>query len=126
MVSSSKTLSGCGRPSISVKMYTIVAHEYKPMFWLRRFVNTLAMRGKPEANKTYKEFLEEVKEISLKAYENQEYPFEELVEAVDVTRDMSRNPLFDVMLSLQNNEEENLSIGKTETEVSRCDDHGTP
>ncbi|MEE1282145.1 MAG: amino acid adenylation domain-containing protein, partial [Acutalibacteraceae bacterium] len=45
------------------------------------------------------------KESCLKAYENQEYPFEELVENVDVNRDMSRNPLFDVMLTLQNNEE---------------------
>jgi acyl carrier protein len=43
---------------------------------LGMFINTLALRGKPEANKTYKEFLAEIKETSLKAYENQEYPFE--------------------------------------------------
>ena len=46
------------------------------------FVNTLAMRAKPEGEKSFKSFLEEIKEISLNAYENQEYPFEELVEAV--------------------------------------------
>ncbi|HII08744.1 MAG TPA: amino acid adenylation domain-containing protein [Methanosphaera sp.] len=83
---------------------------------LGMFINTLAMRGKPEANKTYMEFLNEIKETSLKAYENQEYPFEELVEAVDVTRDMSRSPLFDVMLILQNNEEEEINLGDIDTE----------
>ena len=62
---------------------------------LGMFVNTLAMRGRPEGKKTVKEFLAEVKETCLKAYENQEYPFEELVEAVEVRRDISRNPLFD-------------------------------
>ncbi|MBP5580948.1 MAG: AMP-binding protein, partial [Ruminococcus sp.] len=55
---------------------------------LGMFVNTLAMRGKPEKNKTFNEFLKEVKETCLKADENQDYPFEELVEAVDVQRDM--------------------------------------
>ncbi|WP_288887993.1 non-ribosomal peptide synthetase, partial [uncultured Eubacterium sp.] len=83
---------------------------------LGMFVNTLAMRGKPEANKTYKEFLNEIKEISLNAYENQEYPFEELVEVIDVERDMSRNPLFDVMFVLQNNEEESIDFGSSDAE----------
>ncbi|MBB6716466.1 non-ribosomal peptide synthetase, partial [Clostridium gasigenes] len=72
------------------------------------FVNTLAIREKPEAEKSFLKFVDEVKESCLKAYENQEYPFEELVEAVEVRRDFSRNPLFDVMFMLQNNEEFNL------------------
>ena len=66
------------------------------------FVNTLALRNYPAGNKNYLEFLNEVKENALKAYENQEYQFEELVEQVKVRRDFSRNPLFDVMLVLQN------------------------
>ncbi|MBQ1467613.1 MAG: AMP-binding protein, partial [Solobacterium sp.] len=41
---------------------------------LGMFINTLAMRGKPEGKKTYLEFLSEMKETCLKAYENQEYP----------------------------------------------------
>ncbi|MCA1328082.1 condensation domain-containing protein, partial [Bacillus velezensis] len=40
------------------------------------FVNTLAMRGYPRAEKTFLEFLSEIKELALNAYENQEYPFE--------------------------------------------------
>ena len=84
---------------------------------LGMFVNTLAMRGHPEKNKKYTDFLSEIRETCLKAYENQEYPFEELVEAVDVQRDMSRNPLFDVVLVLQNNEQSDVCLNGTETEL---------
>ncbi|UCH93962.1 MAG: amino acid adenylation domain-containing protein [Candidatus Aminicenantes bacterium] len=66
------------------------------------FVNTLAMRNYPVGNKAVKEFLEEVKERTLEVYENQEYPFEELVEKISVNRDTSRNPVFDVMFNLLN------------------------
>ena len=83
---------------------------------LGMFVNTLAMRGKPEKNKTFSQFLHEIKETCLKAYENQEYPFEELVEAVDVQRDMSRNPIFDVMLVYQNNENVDIKFNNSEAE----------
>ena len=86
------------------------------------FVGTLALRGKPEGSKSYQDFLTEVKEMSLKAYEHQTYPFEDLVEQVQVRRDLSRNPIFDVMLVLQNNEEEQLdaqgmAFGDLETEA---------
>jgi amino acid adenylation domain-containing protein len=66
------------------------------------FVNTLVMRNYPGRKKSFLEFLKEVKGITLKAFENQDYPFEELVEQVPVNRDVSRNPLFDVMFALQN------------------------
>ena len=65
------------------------------------FVNTLAMRNYPAAGKTFAVFLEQVKYNSLKAYENQDYQFEELIDKIDIKRDMSRNPLFDTMFTLQ-------------------------
>ncbi|MGN4562436.1 condensation domain-containing protein, partial [Bacillus cereus group sp. MYBK5-2] len=68
------------------------------------FVNTLAIRNYPEGDKTFYMYVQEVKETMLNAYENQEYPFEELVQKVNIKRDMSRNPLFDTMLVLQNTE----------------------
>ncbi|MBN1050267.1 hybrid non-ribosomal peptide synthetase/type I polyketide synthase [Clostridium botulinum] len=64
------------------------------------FVNTLAMRNKPEDNKTFNDFIVEVKENSLKAYENQDFQFEKLVENLKLDRDVSRNALFDVMFAL--------------------------
>ncbi|WP_321383920.1 non-ribosomal peptide synthetase [uncultured Enterococcus sp.] len=69
------------------------------------FVNTLAMRGRPTGEKTVHDFLQEVKETSLLAYQNQEFPFDELIASLDIPRDLSRNPLFDVMFVLQNNEQ---------------------
>lgn len=92
------------------------------------FVNTLAMRNYPGKDKTFIEFLYEVKENSLKAFENQEYPLEDLVEKLDLRRDMSRNPLFDVMLILQNMDSENLEVQglvmkpyKADTGISKFD-----
>ncbi|MCP5103401.1 MAG: amino acid adenylation domain-containing protein, partial [bacterium] len=69
------------------------------------FVNTLPIRNYPAGEKGFKDFLREVKEQTLQAYENQEYPFEELVDKVNVRRDIGRNPVFDVMLNLMNQEE---------------------
>ncbi|MCP4220541.1 MAG: amino acid adenylation domain-containing protein, partial [bacterium] len=66
------------------------------------FVNTLALRNQPGGEKTFAFFLDEVKERTLNSFENQEYPFEELVEKTTVGRDPGRNPLFDVMFDLQN------------------------
>jgi len=66
------------------------------------FVNTLTLRNYPRGEKTFAWFLKEVREKTMEAFENQEYPFEELVDRAAVHRDMSRNPLFDVMFALHN------------------------
>ncbi|MDW7617333.1 amino acid adenylation domain-containing protein [Peribacillus simplex] len=66
------------------------------------FVNTLAMRNQPGKEKTFKEFLAEVKGNSLQAYDNQSYQLEELIGSVQVKRERGRNPLFDVMFDLNN------------------------
>ncbi|WP_246370378.1 non-ribosomal peptide synthetase, partial [Mesobacillus zeae] len=68
------------------------------------FVNTLAFRSYPEGEKRIEDYLLEAKHKLVQAYENQEYPFEELVEELNVKRDLSRNPLFEVILVLQNTE----------------------
>jgi amino acid adenylation domain-containing protein/FkbM family methyltransferase len=60
------------------------------------FINTLALRNFPTEEKTFLEFLEEVKVKSLKAYENQGYPFDELVNKLLKTREHGRNPIFDI------------------------------
>ncbi|WDZ54630.1 non-ribosomal peptide synthetase/type I polyketide synthase [Paenibacillus polymyxa] len=67
---------------------------------LGMFINTLALRNFPEGNKAFTEFLEEVKESSLEAYENQEYRFDQFVTKLNVKRDSSRNPLFTVMFNI--------------------------
>ncbi|WP_144695839.1 non-ribosomal peptide synthetase [Chitinophaga vietnamensis] len=62
---------------------------------LGMFVNTLPLRGLPAADKKFSAFLQEIKDLSLRAFEYQDYPFETLLDDLDITRDMSRNPLFD-------------------------------
>jgi tyrocidine synthetase-3 len=74
------------------------------------FVNTLALRNYPSGEKTFTDFLAEIKERTLNAFENQEYQYEYLVEAVSITRDASRNPLFDTMLVLQDTSIQALEI----------------
>jgi len=65
------------------------------------FVNTLALRAYPKGEKTFSDFLKEVKETVLESFQNQRYPFEELVDQVVKTRDTGRNPLFDVLFTLE-------------------------
>lgn len=76
------------------------------------FVNTLAIRSCPTGNKTFEAFLKEVKGDLLYAYDNQEYPFEALVEKVQIKRDASRSPLFDTMFILQNMELTEFSVDR--------------
>jgi amino acid adenylation domain-containing protein len=66
------------------------------------FLNTLALRNFPTGDRSFITFLHQVREETLKAYENQDYPFEDLVENTALERDVSRNPMFDVMFIHQN------------------------
>jgi amino acid adenylation domain-containing protein len=68
-------------------------------------VNTLALRNFPQHHKTFRGFLKEVRQQTLAAFKNQDYQFEKLVEKVSPHRNLSRNPLFDVMFALHNQAE---------------------
>ncbi len=87
---------------------------------LGNFVNTLAIRSYPSPEKTFLEFLKETGETVLKAFDNQDYPFEQLVQDLKIRRDLSRNPLFDVMFILQN-----LGIGRINAEGVEISDYET-
>ncbi|WP_243734992.1 non-ribosomal peptide synthetase [Paenibacillus turpanensis] len=92
------------------------------------FVNTLALRTYPEAGKTAADYIQEVKRHALEAFAHQDYPFEELVDRLQLRRDLSRNPLFDVMFSYHELEEQQLRMDdltvqamEFETNVSKFD-----
>ena len=78
------------------------------------FVNTLAMRNYPQHEKSFKEFLREVRNNTLNVFENQDYQLERFVKKVNIHRDASRNPLFDTMFILQNIKRSKLEISGLE------------
>ncbi|HLP61673.1 MAG TPA: amino acid adenylation domain-containing protein, partial [Candidatus Deferrimicrobium sp.] len=66
------------------------------------FINILAMRNHPVGEKPYEYFLKEVTANSIKSFENQDVQFEDLVEKLDIQRDLSRNPMLDIFMVVQN------------------------
>ncbi|RBL90503.1 non-ribosomal peptide synthase/polyketide synthase [Chitinophaga flava] len=65
------------------------------------YVNTLALRTRLNGTMDFLSLLDSVRTLTLGAYAHQAFPFDELVDALPLPRDMSRHPLFDVMVVLQ-------------------------
>src|SRR5690606_24937129 len=66
------------------------------------FINTLAIRVNPSSERSFRDLLQHTKTHILDGFAHQEIPFEQIVEAISPARDMSRSPLFQVMLAYQN------------------------
>ncbi|MGW0605837.1 amino acid adenylation domain-containing protein [Streptomyces sp. NPDC002640] len=74
--------------------------ELEPLIGM--FVNVLALPARLEGDPSFTQLLERVRETCLEAYAHQELPFAQLVAELNVPRDVSRPPVFQAVLAVQN------------------------
>lgn len=74
------------------------------------FVNTLPLRNFPAGELPFTDYLQQVKTNLLNALDNQDYPFEALIDFLEIQRDMGRNPLFDYMFTYRPDSKTTLRI----------------
>ncbi|EXL31150.1 Syringopeptin synthetase C [Pseudomonas syringae pv. syringae str. B301D-R] len=87
------------------------------------FVNTLAIRVDLSGAPSVEALMQQVKRQTLAAQSHQDLPFEQVVEVVRPQRSMSHSPIFQAMLSWQNNETSDLSLGAMNLQGVAVNDH---
>lgn len=90
------------------------------------YVNTLALRSRFKGSDNYHSILSAVKELTIDAYDHQVYPFDELVDELSLKRDLSRSPLFDVMVVLQDTDSQRTQQDVVGAKVSAYEAKSQP
>ncbi len=83
------------------------------------FVNTITLRNQIHSQDCFGDIIQQVKESTLDVYAHQEYPFDQVIESLDIESNPSRNKLFDMLLVLQ--EEDEMSIANHRKEGAIID-----
>ncbi|WP_125152628.1 non-ribosomal peptide synthetase [Clostridium rectalis] len=77
------------------------------------FVNTVVIHSIIDSSKNFLELVHLTQHTFLDAYRNQYYPFESIVKDLGVNRTISKNPIFDVMIAMENLDLEDYKFGTT-------------
>ena len=87
------------------------------------FVNTLAIRQSIQGKENFEDFLKRMTEHILTCFSHQDYPFDELIENLNIKRVSNRSPLFDTMFIYQNDGQANMHFKDRVTSYYEPDPH---
>jgi non-ribosomal peptide synthetase component F len=87
------------------------------------FANQIVLRADLSGDPTFKELLRRVRPVVLGAYMHQDLPFDQLVRTLPPQRDVSRNPVFQVMFVMQNVPMPALRLADVTMEPIKVDNH---
>jgi amino acid adenylation domain-containing protein len=92
------------------------------------FANTIVLRTDMSGDPSFRQLLMRAREVAMDAYSHEELPLEKLIEELKLPRDLGRNPLFQVLVNLQNTSDElpaipglSLSPVRIETQTAKFD-----
>ena len=95
--------------------------EFKDIIGI--FINTLALRFNYDNNIFFHDLIQKSKDDIIKCFDNQDYPFERLVQDLKIEKDTSRNPIFDVLFIYQHLD--NIYLEESNLEIEPFEfDHG--
>ena len=75
------------------------------------YLNTLALRDRIDPDTSFNMLVRQVRQTILEALDNQDYPFDHLIDELNLARDLSRSPLFDVLIVSQTATGLNTTMG---------------
>jgi len=84
---------------VAVPVAGRIRPEFDPLIGL--FVNTLVVRTEVQWSETFRQLVSRTRQASLEAYDDEEVPFDQIVESLNPHRDPGRNPLCDVLFELR-------------------------
>ncbi|GCF07291.1 non-ribosomal peptide synthetase [Dictyobacter arantiisoli] len=87
------------------------------------FLNNVVMRGRMHGNPTFQECVQRTKRTVMEAFQHGDMPFEQLLQALQVQRDLSRSPLFQVLFVLQDKAWFDLTLPELDIDTFELESH---